>query len=109
MKNLSKIWENKTSILEGLKNNVFKKEHVEEVYNSRLEICKRCDYYDPEGQSEAAIVKGQPSCAACGCALALKLRALSTSCGLTEIYKDPLWGPVIDEDIEDKIKDQIIK
>jgi ribosomal protein L37E len=107
MVKLSTIWKNKTSIIEGIKNNMFKKEHVEEVYNHRLDICKSCTFYDPKGQSEKAVFKGSPSCGACGCPLSTKLRSLSTECGLTEVGETPLWGPVVDEETEEKIEKQI--
>ncbi len=89
--------------MEGLKNNLFKQEHVEEVYEERLEICKKCPFYDPEGKSKGAVVKGSPSCSSCGCPMATKLRALSTNC------PEGLWSAVMDEDLEDKVKDQIDK
>lgn len=106
---IKKIWKNKSQILEGVKNNIFTKEHVEEIYNERLSICKTCPHYDPKGESERAYVKGSPSCRACGCPLATKLRSLSTECGKSDLGEKPLWGPITDEETEDLINTQINK
>lgn len=93
--------------MESLKNNLFKKEHVEEIYNERLSICKKCPHYDPEGKSDKAIFNGKESCGACGCPLASKLRSLATECGAVELGEEPRWTAVVDEDTAKKIKDQI--
>lgn len=104
---VSEIWKNKSSILEGIKNNMFKKEHVEEIYNERLEICKNCKYYDPEGKSPKAVTPGDPACGACGCPLATKLRSLSTVCGKASIGETPLWTSITDQETEDKLKEKL--
>lgn len=97
---LKKIIENKSQILEGIKNTVFKKEHVEIVAQARMDICKTnvCGYYDPEGKSKAAVIPGQPSCGACGCSLELKTRCMSCKCGLETLNKIPLWVQITEED-----------
>lgn len=94
------IVKNKTQILEGIKNTVFKTEHTEEVASARMDICKTnvCGYYDPEGKSEKAVIKGQPSCGACGCSLELKTRCMSCKCGLETLNKIPLWVEMVGED-----------
>lgn len=93
LEKIKKIIKNRSQILEGLKNTVFKDEDVEKIAEARLDICKTnaCGYYDPEGKSEEAIVKGQPACAACGCALEVKVRCMSCRCGLETLNKIPLW------------------
>ena len=101
MKNvLNLIWQNRSQILEGIKNTVFKTEHTEEVASARMDICKTnvCGYYDPEGKSEKAVIKGQPSCGACGCSLELKTRCMSCKCGLETLNKIPLWVEMVEED-----------
>lgn len=107
--NLTTIWENRSKIWEGLKNNVFRKDHVEALAEERLKICRSntCDYYDPEGKSEKAFVKGSESCAACGCKLEWKVRSLSSDCGLTDVNKEPLWTKVCNEQDEAMINVQI--
>lgn len=77
------------------------------MYEARLEICKTCPYYDPKGESKKAVISGSASCGACGCPLATKLRSLSTECGATVLGEEPKWGPVVDEETEDKILKQI--
>lgn len=77
---IKSIWNNRKLIAEGIKNRVFKKEHVEEIYNDRLEICKGCDLIDLSGH-ECMVPGTQPCCGECGCSLALKLRSLSAACG----------------------------
>lgn len=90
MNKLKQIWYNKHLILEGLKNLFFKDKFVEEVYTSRLKICKGCAFYDSDGSSPKATVKGAAACSHCGCSLAVKLRSLDSSCPLDK----SLWEPV---------------
>ena len=101
--NLSEIWKNKKQIAEGIKNNIFKQEHIEEVYNHRLQTCQTCPYYDPKGEFENAYFPGSPSCGSCGCPLANKLRSLSTKC------PEGFWNAITDEITEFKIEQQIKK
>lgn len=75
------LWENRKKILEGIKNRVFKKEAVEAIAEERNEICKKCDFYDPEGHN-CYIPGTQPCCGECGCSLALKTRSLASGCGM---------------------------
>jgi len=95
------IWKNKYQILEGLKNKLFKKEHVEAVAKERTDICLKCPYYDPLGKSKKATIKGTPSCSICGCTIELKTRCLSCECPVKK------WLKVTGEKLEDKIKEQI--
>lgn len=98
---IKNIWKNKKAILEGLKNNMFKTDHVEKIHDERLEICKGCPFYDPEGKSEKAVLKGKPSCASCGCPMATKLRSLTTDC------PEGFWSHITDSELADKIEKQI--
>lgn len=65
-----------------MKNKVFKKEHVEEIAEERLTICRSnpCNKYDKLGITEKVVVKGFESCGDCGCNLSLKTRSLSSEC-----------------------------
>lgn len=91
--NLKKIWKDKTKILEGITNTLFIKEEVEKVALHRQAICQEntCGFYDPQGQSEKAVIKGSPACSICGCNISLLSRSLSSKCSLYEIGKEPLW------------------
>jgi hypothetical protein len=40
---LKQIFNNRKLILEGIRNNIFKKEHVEEIAYARLNLCKKLD------------------------------------------------------------------
>ena len=91
-----KVWKNKGKILEGIKNRIFKQEHIEEIFEERLAICKECIHYDTEG-TKCYMTGTQPCCGECGCSLALKLRALSSECGLAK------WDAVLNEEEEDKL------
>ncbi len=79
MKSVIKIWKNKGQILEGIKNNIFKSEHIEEIATERYAICQGCNLLDLEGK-ECLVPNTQPCCGSCGCSMKLKLRALSADC-----------------------------
>jgi len=91
---LSIIWKNKSEILEGIKNNIFKKDSVEAIAAERNKICESCDHIDRTGD-RCLVPKTQPCCGSCGCSLQLKLRSLSSDC------PEGLWGAVLtdEEDI----------
>ena len=76
---LSIIWKNKSEILEGIKNNIFKSEAVENIAAERMKICNTCDLIDRTGD-RYLVPKTQPCCGSCGCSLKLKLRSLSSEC-----------------------------
>lgn len=100
---LIKLWKNKGKILEGIKNKVFKKEHVEEIASERLKICQICPHIDHAGTD--CYVKGtHPCCSKCGCSLALKLRSLSSGCGDEE---NPRWNAVLSEEEDDKLNEDL--
>lgn len=81
MKSVIKIWKAKGQILEGIKNNIFKTEHIEEIAAERLKFCEGCLSLDKEGDS--CVVKGTaPCCGECGCTLKLAIRSLSKECPL---------------------------
>ena len=97
---LINAFKNADQIMEGIKNNIFKKEHVEAVAHLRWQQCKTCEKLDKEG-TECAAPGTQPCCGDCGCSLSLKLRALSSDCPLDK------WSALMEEDVEDKVIEQI--
>lgn len=79
MENLIRIWKERNKIAEGVKNNIFKTKHVEDIAFFRNEICKVCDFIDTTG-AKCALPGTQPCCGECGCSLKLKTRSLSSDC-----------------------------
>lgn len=94
------IWKNRNMILEGIKNSVFKSEHIEEIAKARMTICETCEHIDTEG-SKCIAPRTQPCCAMCGCSLGFKTRALSATCGDTE---NPRWHALLTTEEEDDFK-----
>lgn len=82
MNNLIRIWKNRNQITEGIRNRVFKTEHVELIAAERMRICTGCRLYTTT--SGCAVPGTQPCCnedlGGCGCSLALKTRSLSSAC-----------------------------
>ena len=100
---LIKIWNNRNAILEGIKNSVFKDEHVEQVAADRMSICAECPDLDTKGAN--CLVPGtQPCCSQCGCSLELKLRSLSSDCGNEE---EPRWHALLSQEEEDALTNQL--
>ena len=100
---LISIWKNKGKILEGIKNSIFKKKHVEEIAAERLELCKACPHIDTKGTT-CDVPGTAPCCGLCGCTLYLKTRSLSSDCPL-EFNKR--WEAVLTEEEEDKLNDYL--
>jgi hypothetical protein len=103
---LNQIFKNRKQILEGIENNIFKKEHVEEIAFQRLLICTECKHYDIKG--EGCLVPGTAPCCnknngGCGCSLSLKTRSLSSSCPLEQ----PKWEAVLTEKEENVLNKQL--
>ena len=73
------IIRNRKLILEGIKNKLFKKEHVEAEAKLRWKICKECNFLDEEG-NHCSVPGTQPCCSDCGCSLGIKLRSLASKC-----------------------------
>jgi hypothetical protein len=91
--NLSTIWKNRTEILEGIKNNVFKKEAIEIIAEERKKKCESCTFIDTVG--DRCMVPGtSPCCGSCGCSLQFKLRSMSTEC------PEGYWEAVLTEEEE---------
>lgn len=79
MGNLIRIWKERNKIAEGVKNNIFKTKHVEDIAFFRNEICRACEFIDTTG-AKCAVPGTQPCCGECGCSLKLKTRSLSSDC-----------------------------
>lgn len=72
-------------ILEGIRNNIFKREDVELVAKARMEICITCPSKCYNTTGEGCMVPGTSPCCderngGCGCSLAFKIRSLSSDC-----------------------------
>ena len=73
------VWKQKGQILEGIKNAVFKQEHIEEIASKRNDVCQSCDLIDRSG--DKCFMPGtQPCCGVCGCSLQFLQRSLSSKC-----------------------------
>lgn len=97
---LIKIWKNKGKILEGLKNKVFKNEHVEEIFEERKAICGKCPKIDLAG-SKCAVPGTAPCCGVCGCSLDLLLRSMSSEC------EDGKWDALMTDEEENDLNNQL--
>lgn len=100
MINPIELWKMKGKILEGIKNDIFKKEHVEEIAASRFTICNYCPHIDKQG-SKCAVPGTQPCCGECGCKLSWKTRSLSSDC------PKGYWKAVLTEDEEEKLDNHL--
>lgn len=98
---LIEIFKNRSKIWEGLKNKIFRDEHVEAIYLDRRAVCDGCDHKDIEGVN-CAVPGTKPCCTLCGCSLSLKLRSLSSEC------PDGKWKAVTNEQEEEMIRQQIL-
>ena len=94
-------------IAEGIKNNVFKQEHIEQIADYRWQQCKTCPFLDTKGD-QCAVKGTQPCCGECGCALDFKLRSLSSDCPLKGSAKR--WDKVVKNfETEKMISDRLEK
>ena len=99
-KGLKQVWKNRKHILEGLKNNIFKQEHIEKIAEERFKICVTCPDLDSRG-SKCLVPGTGPCCGICGCSLGLKLRDLSSGCGNED---HPRWEPILTEEEHEEMK-----
>lgn len=101
-KTLIQIWKEKGKILEGIKNSIFKDEHIEEIAAARNEICQECELIDRSGNK--CVVPGtKPCCGSCGCSLQFLHRSLSSSC------EEGKWQAVLSEEEEEALNEKIEK
>lgn len=100
------IWKNKNQILEGITNSIFKREHVEEIAQQRMQICEQCALYTMH--NEGCVVSGTTPCCnekmgGCGCSLSIKTRSLSSSCPLNP----PKWEAILSQEEEDRLNEKL--
>jgi len=89
-------FKNRKQILEGIKNNIFKQEHIEAEAAKRWNLCKQCPHLDTKG--DKCVAPGtKPCCAECGCSLKFKLRSMSSDCPFE------FWKAVMDEETEETL------
>ena len=104
LKNIIQIWKAKGQILEGVKNSVFKKEHVEEIAEARMSICYFCDLYT-EDDKGCMVVGTSPCCnqdkGGCGCSLGFKTRSLSADCPMGH------WKAELTQEEEDALNQKL--
>jgi len=94
------IFKNGDKIAEGIKNNIFKKEHVEAVATDRFQTCIKCSLFDAQGKD--CLAPGtQPCCSDCGCSLGFKVRSLSSEC------PKGFWDALTSEEEEELINNLI--
>jgi len=102
-KSLLDVWKNKSSILEGIKNSVFKKETVEQIANARFVICSACPHIDRDGK-KCLVVGSAPCCSLCGCKLGWKTRSLSEECA---DVNNKRWEAVLTENEETELNKEL--
>lgn len=95
-KTFLEIWKDKGKIFEGIKNSVFKNEHVEEIAAQRNSICQLCENIDIQG-TECVMPGTQPCCGVCGCSLQFLQRSLSSKC---EAGK---WDAILTDEESDEL------
>lgn len=103
MSTIGKIWKNRTQILEGIKNSIFKSEDVEKIAAQRRAICEQCPLIDHEGFN-CELPGTHPCCGECGCSLHLKTRSLSSECPHPEGSR---WKALLTMDEEDELYGKI--
>lgn len=69
----------------------------------RLEICNTCPLnsknidktkWTVKLKGQVALNHGKDTCSACGCGVKAKTKVPHAVCGLEELSKQPLWGPI---------------
>lgn len=96
MGRIHQIWKKRKSILTAIKNNLFKKEHIELIADSRLQICFKCPHIDHTGD-KCFVIGTVPCCGLCGCKLSWKVRSLSEECA---DVKNKRWTMLLTPDEE---------
>lgn len=96
IKSLIKAFSNLNEITAGVLNTLFKKESIEAIAKSRMDICNNCELIDNKG-SKCFAPGTQPCCSDCGCSLSFKTRSLSSSCPKGK------WNAWITEEQEEEL------
>ena len=94
------VWKKKGKILEGIKNSVFKNEHVEEIATQRDKICQSCNDIDRTG-SKCFAPGTQPCCGICGCSLKFLQRSLASECEAGH------WKAVLTQEEADELENKL--
>jgi hypothetical protein len=98
--NLIEIWKAKGLIFEGIKNKIFKQEHIEEIAEMRMKICEGCEFLGTT--SKSCVMPGTaPCCSKCGCSLTLKTKSLSADCPAGK------WATILTEEEDDKLNETL--
>ena len=97
---LLKAFSSVSEIAEGIKNNVFKQDHIEEIAKVRWMDCVNCEHLDNKGD-KCAISATRPCCGKCGCSIGLKIRSLASSCPAGK------WKALVDKKAQSEIMSQI--
>lgn len=95
---------NRKLVIEGIKNNIFKQEHIEQIFQERKAICHSCTFHSLKVRKEKELVIPYNHCTLCGCKDEIKLRSLGSRCTDEE---NPKWLEVVDIETAEKIKEQI--
>lgn len=99
-KTLKDIWKARNNIFQGIKNDMFRKKHIEKVAKKRLLICNTCEHLDKIG--DKCYVPGtQPCCGLCGCKLKWKVRCLAEACDINK------WPAIITYEEESSLRDRL--
>jgi len=97
IKNILDAIKNIDKIYEGTFNTIFKKEHIEIMATTRMDICNSCEFIDNKGDN--CFAPGtQPCCSDCGCSLKFKVRSPSSACPKEK------WLALLTEEQEEKLK-----
>lgn len=100
---IQRVWKNRAQIGQGLFNMYLSmREDVKQEAARRLEICQsnKCGYWDPTGQSDKLVYKGEPGCMGCGCRGTIKANCMECNCYLKDIGETPLWEAIMDSEQE---------
>ena len=76
---LINVWNNRLLILNGFKNYITRRDHIEKLANTRMSICEECPLLDLKG-TKCFAPGTQPCCGSCGCSLKLKTRSEEAEC-----------------------------
>jgi hypothetical protein len=101
LKNAIKVWKERNKILEGVRNSVFKVEHIEQIAEHRKAICDSCPFFKTKGEKNCVAPGTHPCCPQCGCSLKFKTRSLASSC------PEGYWDAVVTTEEEDLIRGSI--
>lgn len=79
---LISIWQNRSAIIQGMRNFLFAKGKVREIAAKRREFCKICPFASHNAKRLAAYKSCIPfrHCTLCGCSLLIKPYSLESEC-----------------------------